>query len=232
MEHHLFDIDGYSVPLQSRFERFISILRNRPVQPPVPALLNMVNVKYVLAEGPIDLPGYMWIRDGPENDKLYKNENFLPRAFLIGKYRVLKSDREFAELFLDPGFDPQKTLLLEKEPERYLALKRQPDAFQLQPAVKVATYEHNRMILEVNTPEAAFLFMSEAYYPGWTAYVNGQEEEILRANYVFRAIPVGPGTHRVELVMQPRSFRLGLVLSLLTIMLLLAGWAFSTIRNR
>ena len=232
MEHHLFDIDGYNVPLQTRYERFIGLIRDRPLEPPVPALLNMLNVKYILAEGPIELTGYVGIRDALGESKLYENRNFLPRAFLIRNYQVLESGQEFAKAFHDPAFDPQQTLLLEKEPQGYLALKDQPAAPHLQPAVKVATYENNRMILEVSTPEATFLFMSEAYYPGWKAYVDGREEEILQANYVFRAIPVGPGSHRVELVMQPRSFKVGLVLSLLTIVVLLAGWAYSTLGKR
>jgi uncharacterized membrane protein YfhO len=88
------------------------------------------------------------------------------------------------------------------------------------------------MVLEVTTPAAALLFMSEAYYPGWQAYVDGRLEEILRANYAFRAIPVGPGTHRVEVVIEPLSFKIGLAVSLLTIVVLLAGWVFSTIKKR
>ena len=232
MEHHLFDVDGYNVPLQPRFETFLSLIRKDTLEPPMSALLNMLNVKYVLADKPIDMSGYVLVGDGPESSKLYKNENFLPRAFLIKNYQVMESSLEFAKAFHDPAFDPQQALLLEKEPERYLALKRQPAAPQLPSEVKVATYENNRMILDVSTSEATFLFMSEAYYPGWKAYVDGREEEILRANYVFRAIPVGPGTHKVELVMQPRSFKVGLVLSLLTIVLLLTGWAYSAAKNR
>jgi uncharacterized membrane protein YfhO len=74
--------------------------------------------------------------------------------------------------------------------------------------------------------------MSEAYYPGWKAYVDGREEEILRADYVFRAIPVGPGSHRIEVVYQPLSFKVGLAVSLLTIVMLVGVWLIFTIRKR
>jgi uncharacterized membrane protein YfhO len=93
------------------------------------------------------------------------------------------------------------------------------------------TYENNRLVLEVDTPEAAFLFMSEAHYPGWQAYVDGEKEEILRASYVFRAIPLGPGSHRVEVVFEPMSFKIGLLLSLLTVFSLLIAWGTSTRRR-
>jgi uncharacterized membrane protein YfhO len=73
--------------------------------------------------------------------------------------------------------------------------------------------------------------MSETFYPGWKAYVDGKDEEILRANYVFRAIPVGPGSHRIEVVFEPLSFKIGLAVSLLTIFLLIAGWIIWTRRR-
>jgi hypothetical protein len=232
MEHHLFDIDGYNVPLQTHYEKFISLIRNKPLDPPVPALLNMLNVKYVLAEGSVELPGYEWIRDGLGILKLYKNRNFMPRAFLIKDYQVLGSDQEFARVLHDPNFNPRDKVYLEKVPARFLALKREPPVPSLQKEVRVATYENNRLVVEVSTPRAALLFMSEAYYPGWQAYVDGREEAILRANYIFRAIPVGPGSHTVEVVFQPRSFKVGLALSLLTIVLLLGGWVFFIITRR
>ncbi len=231
MEHHLFDIDGYNVPLQPRYERFMSLVRDRPLAP-IRTLLDLLNVKYVLAAEPIDLPGYVYVQDGLATSKLYENHNRLPRAFLVTNYQVLKSDEEFARAFYDPNFDPQSAVLLEKVPTRFLALKKAPTIPTLKSTVKVLSYENNRMGLEVNTPEAVLLFMSEAYYPGWKVYVDGRREEILRANYVFRAIPVAPGSHRVEVVYEPLSFEIGLWVSLLTVFLLLITWSISTRMGR
>ena len=50
----------------------------------------------------------------------------------------------------------------------------------------------------------------DSYYPGWRAYVDGKQAEILRANYAFRAVRVPAGKHRVEFVYRPRSFYAGL----------------------
>jgi hypothetical protein len=230
MEHHLFDIDGYNVPLQRRYENFVNLIRGRPLEPTRP-LLNLLNVKYVLANGPIDLPGYVWVRNGLETIKLYENLNYLPRAMVVKDFKVLQGDRQFLQTLKDPRFDPRKTVLLESVPNRLLSLRKEAVKLTLKPEVRVITYENNRMVLEVSTPEAALLFMSESYYPGWKAYVNGRQEEILRANYVFRAIPLGPGSHRVELVCQPLSFKLGMALSLLTIIGLLTAWGISFRRS-
>ena len=231
MEHHLFDITGYNVPLQSRYERLIGLILGKPLSSVFP-LLDMLNVKYVLTDKPVDLKGLSWVLDGPGTSKLYQNHYSLPRAFLVKDFQVLTADQEFAKAFHELTFDPQSTILLEKEPIRFLELKKKPIVPHLQSAVRMISYENNGMILDVDTPEAAFLFMSETYYPGWQAYVDGKEEKILRANYTFRAIPLGPGSHRVELRIRPLSFRIGLGVSLLTILLLIGAWAISAKKRR
>jgi uncharacterized membrane protein YfhO len=192
----------------------------------------MLNVKYVLTEKPTNLKGLSWVLDGPATSKLYENQYYLPRAFLAEQFEILKSDQEFARAFHELTFDPRSTILLDRTPARFLELKKMPTVPNLEPAVRVITYENNRIWLEVDTPDAALLFMSETYYPGWKAYVDGREEEILRANYVFRAIPVGPGSHRIEVVYDPLSFKVGLAVSLLTIVIPLTVWALFARRKR
>jgi hypothetical protein len=231
MEHHLFDISGYNVPLQPRYERFLSLMLSKPLASILP-LLDLLNVKYVLTEKPVELQGLSRVSDGPATSKLYENEYSLARAFLVKQFQVLNSDQEFARAFHELTFDPQSTILLEGVPKRFIELKKQPFLPNLESTVRMITYENNRIVLEVDTPDAAFLFMSEAHYPGWKAYVDGREEEILRANYVFRAIPVGPGSHRIEVVYQPLSFKVGLAVSILTVVMLVTFWVILTRRRR
>ena len=231
MEHHLFDITGYNVPLQPRYENLIGLILNKPLAS-IRVLLDLLNVKYVLAAESVDLPGFSWITDGVGPTKLYKNHHSLPRAFLVKQFQVLKSEQEYARAFIELTFDPASTILLDKVPTRFLELKKKPAVPDLKSAVMVVDYENNKIALEVDTPDAAFLFMSESHYPGWKAYVDGREEEILRANYVFRALPVGPGSHQIELVFEPMSFKAGLTLSLLTILLLGGVLVMCTIRKR
>jgi hypothetical protein len=231
MEHHLFDIDGYNIPIQPRYEKMIHLIRNKPLASILP-LLDMFNVKYVLTGKPVDFEGLSSVLDGPGTSKLYKNHYSLPRAFLVKQFQVLNSDQQFAKAFHELTFDPRTTILLEEEPTNFLELQEQAAVPNLQSVVEVLSYENNRIVLEVDTPEAAFLFMSEAYYPGWRAYVDGRPTEILRANYVFRAITVGPGSHRIQMVCEPMSFKVGLTVSLLTLLLLGGAWLRLTIKKR
>jgi hypothetical protein len=71
-----------------------------------------------------------------------------------------------------------------------------------------------RLSLQVNAPASGWLVLSDTWYPGWRAWVDGQATPILRANYLFRAIPLEAGEHQVVFAYQPLSFWLGLALSL------------------
>ena len=63
-------------------------------------------------------------------------------------------------------------------------------------------------------PNGGFLVTAAQYFPGWRAWVDGQEAPVLRANSLFRTTPLPPGTHIVELRYQPGSVELGLLVSL------------------
>lgn len=80
----------------------------------------------------------------------------------------------------------------------------------------------NRKTIEVNTDSPGWVMVSQTWYPGWVARVDGKKTAILHANYLFVGIEVPAGQHTVELVYQPNSFVFGLLLSILVWIILLA----------
>jgi uncharacterized membrane protein YfhO len=76
---------------------------------------------------------------------------------------------------------------------------------------------------------AGYVFLSEPFYPERKAYVDGEPVTAVRANLAFTAVPVPAGAHRLEMRYVPDSFRIGLAISVLTVV----GWsAVSWRRNR
>jgi uncharacterized membrane protein YfhO len=89
-----------------------------------------------------------------------------------------------------------------------------------------------RLEIEVDASASGWLFISDTYYPGWQATLDGRPVKIYRADICGRAIAVGPGRHRIELSFRSRSFGLGMWTSLASLVLIGGGLAFSYIRRR
>ena len=83
--------------------------------------------------------------------------------------------------------------------------------------VQILSESNNRLDLQVNAVENSLLVLSDTYYPGWKAFVDGKETKIYRADYTFRGIAVSAGTHQVEFVYDPLSFKLGALFTFLGI---------------
>ena len=82
-------------------------------------------------------------------------------------------------------------------------------------AVLEATRSHHRKKGRVEgQSREGWLVLSEIFYPGWRATIDGSPANVYRANYLFRAIPLPAGPHRIELSFMPDSFLVGATISL------------------
>ena len=71
----------------------------------------------------------------------------------------------------------------------------------------------NRVTIDVDADGPSWLLLSDVWYPGWEARVDGVANSVWQADYLFRAVPVPSGRHVVEFSYRPRSFLLGLILA-------------------
>jgi hypothetical protein len=91
---------------------------------------------------------------------------------------------------------------------------------------------NNRLQLFVNTEEGSFLVLSDTYFPGWKAYLDGNPVKIFRANYNFRAVSIPPGKHEVKFVYHPMSVKLGVLVTSLGIIGILVMGLSSRFKRR
>jgi uncharacterized membrane protein YfhO len=95
--------------------------------------------------------------------------------------------------------------------------------------VSVIDYGAVRSVWRVKTDRPGYLFTGDAYYPGWTAELDGQPTRLYRANLAFRAVRVPAGEHVVVHRFEPRSVFVGLALAgaslAIVACLLIAAWA-------
>jgi uncharacterized membrane protein YfhO len=95
----------------------------------------------------------------------------------------------------------------------------------------VLSYRSEEIRFGISCNQPAYLVMSEIWYPGWSAFVDGEEKEVICGDYLFRVVPVDKGNHEVTLYFVSRPFRVGCVISLLTLVISL-GSLWSLRRRR
>lgn len=85
----------------------------------------------------------------------------------------------------------------------------------------------NRLEIAIKTDRQGWLVIADTWYPGWRATLNGQAMPVWRANYLFRAMFVPAGEHRIVLCYRPLSFWGGMALSFLSLGILAILWRAS-----
>ena len=146
---------------------------------------------------------------------MYQNTNTLPRAYIVPNAIVLPKDKILDKL-KDVNFDVRKQIILQKKPNINL---KNNSSFK---EVKITHREPNKIQLETTLKESGFLVFSEIDYPGWKAYDNGKKLEIYNANYILRSIYLTQGDHNISLIYDPSSFKVGIAISSLTLLLSIA----------
>ena len=120
----------------------------------------------------------------------------------------------------DPAFDPRNAAVIEADvpPGSGAAASTSENA-----VCTAGTGEQVTCQVKLTAP--GFLVIADAWYPGWEASIDGVPGELLRANLLYRAIPLAEGTHAVTLTYRPESWRLGVVISLtsVSVMLVILG---------
>jgi len=151
--------------------------------------------------------------------KIYEVLDTLPRAFVVHRTVVEPDDEVALAAMRDPSFDPaQQAFLAEGQ-----ALDVQPAA---PPQVRITSYAPEQVAIEATLDAPGYLVLSDAWYPGWTARVDGEPATIERANLTFRAVYVEAGTHEVVFAFRPRTYTWGLVISVLSVVGVAVGMVY------
>ncbi|MGH7245617.1 MAG: YfhO family protein, partial [Candidatus Levyibacteriota bacterium] len=86
---------------------------------------------------------------------------------------------------------------------------------------KILSYEANRIRVQTRSQSNSILVLTDSFYPGWKAFIDGKEVSIIRTDFAFRGVSVPKGNHIVQFQYMPRSFVLGIYIAVVGVMLLL-----------
>lgn len=184
-------------------------------------LINLLNVKYMVTTNKFNpAPGrdirLCWQKDGIY---IYENHQVLPRAFIVHKARVVSDDKLISAL-KEASFDPASEVLLA---DNRVVNSLGNEYSVKDESVDILSYTPQRVTLRVKASARGILVISDAYYPGWRAYLDKQEIKIYRANGVMRAVEVPQGEHEVEFRYLPISIYLGAMISVGAFLFIIGG---------
>jgi len=149
-----------------------------------------------------------WVSVVQDSPRLYHNPRALPRVFLVQEALFLPEDNAL-KVLANNEIHPRTIVTISgREPVAGEATLSQGSG----PPGMISRVEHGpqRLTARANLERSEWLVVSDLCYPGWKAYVNGKEIRIDRADYLLRAIRLGPGESLVKMVYVPASFRIGL----------------------
>lgn len=156
-----------------------------------------------------------------EDVAIYVNHDALPRAFVVHVAMALPDDADASRALHDPSFDPRSVVILATE--QAPAVKPAPSSID---RAEVLSYDSRKVTVQVRAGADGYLVLTDSWYPGWHARVDGREATILRADLIFRAVWVPAGEHVVEFTYAPQSFQMGLWISVTALLGLLAVYAW------
>jgi hypothetical protein len=166
------------------------------IHDPEAKLLKLLHVRQVVAAG-----------------RVLVLENEIPYAHIV--HQALASSRDkVLETMKSEHFDPLKTVVLEGDPKRPGTGSGAGGTHDI---CEVLSYASERVTLKTFSDSAGYLVLSEIFYPGWAALVDGRGRDVTRGNYLFRVIPLEKGNHEVTLYFVSWPFRAGGVISLVTL---------------
>lgn len=189
-------------------------------------LLSLMNVGYVVGDAGVKVgPTIYETADG----LIQQNRHALPRAYFVAQAYQAQDEAEVAARLTSLDFDPtQEVIIMEAKVNGTTpdAQRRTTSISPSKPARLASTSwsistreaEPDQIVLEANVPEPGFVVLTDTFYPGWQATVDQQPAPIWPANLAFRAVAVEAGTHDIVFKYRPRSFTIGLWISMITLL--------------
>jgi len=178
-------------------------------------LLRVLNVKYVVGAREPPPPG---VRSVEKHGAVYLAElaQVQPRSFVVHEAVVADSDAQALDLLRGAPDAVYSRVVISGPAD----IRTVPGAGDDE--VTAIAYGPSESAWKVATGAAGYLVTTDAWYPGWRAYVDGQPATLQRANLAFRAVQVPAGQHTVTFRYEPVSVRAGFVVTVLAGCVILA----------
>jgi hypothetical protein len=169
-------------------------------------VLNMLNTRYFI------------LNDENQKPAVQRNPGALGNAWFIETIKTVNTNRE--ELDAIDSVDLRLTAFVHKDFEKLVA------GFDpvKNGTITLTSYAPDELVYKSSAPSDQLAVFSEMYYgpdKGWQAYIDGVKAPHLRANYALRAMNVPQGDHLIRFKFEPKSYKMGEMISLIFSLLII-----------
>jgi hypothetical protein len=227
MEFGIYDVNMYGSIYLKRNSKFMALVMDKKAQN-LEKLLMLLNVRFVASSTQPRAAGFKLVNKS-EAANIYEAQRYLERAFLVDKAVVMTDEDQILAKLKEGEFAPEKEVILEVEPVgtgssenscrvgTCPVLVSETVPTDTRSKVRIISYQPNRIVMRAEVlGKPKFLVLTDTYYPGWKVFVDGKAHKLLKADYIFRAVYLAPGSHDITFVYSPFFFKLGVVISVLT----------------
>jgi hypothetical protein len=148
-----------------------------------------------------------------------EHENALPRAYVVRHYLQTDDEAHSLAAIKENLAHIENTVILENASPTYSSL---PAPTREHGEAVITLHSNDRVELDVEVANPSILVLTDAFYPGWRAYVDDRPTPLFRANSLFRAVEVPAGKHRVSFRFIPISLYWGLAISFISAAIIVA----------
>jgi hypothetical protein len=150
---------------------------------------------------------------------VYENLRAMPRVWLVPEVVSMNSEQILNSIKsskLPDGrlFNPSQVALVNNN------FKFKVPNLDASAIVKIVNLSDLQIDIKTNSSSPAFLVLSDVYYPGWTAKIDGTQTKIFQTNYVLRGVQVPAGEHTIKFEFKPVSYHIGVGISVASLFLL------------
>jgi hypothetical protein len=182
-------------------------LETRALAPELANVLRLFNVRFVLSVVRLDSEALRHVETTPEGVEIYELDGWLPRAFVVGDVDRSDDDATAIAALTSPSFTPASRAIVSG------ALTLPPGA-EGSSAVRITRRSSTEMAVHASLTKPGLLVVSEGYYPGWRAAVDGSDAPIHRVNLMMRGVVLEAGEHDVVFRFRSATIATGTAISL------------------
>jgi hypothetical protein len=177
-------------------------------------------------------PARWQIERRPDEVLVAHNKRALPRAWLVAEAESVDGEEALRRIRGESNiqFDPRRTALLEVIPEQLPQLPGGDAAANS--TAQIVGYGPNGLRIETSAATPTILVISETFYPGWEATIDGQPTQIFLTDYVLRGVSLPAGKHTVEMRYRAPAARNGAIISALTLTLMASLFLYTKLSRR